>query len=131
MPDLRSRGTLLLAALLVLLAACAHALIARDTALEVARLSSEHGTLAAAREHEAQLRLSLVGRTLDASRGVEDRQRVLRFLHAVSTDAAFKQWAEAELASLQPEVDALHEAREPDASSLGQHAEVPPANATE
>lgn len=131
MPDLRSRGPLLFAALFVLLAVCAHGFIARDTALEVARLSNEHETLAAAREHDAQLRLSLVGRALDASRDVEDRQRVLRFLHAVTTDTAFKQWAEAELASLQPEVDALHEARESDAGSLGPRSAVPPSPATE
>lgn len=131
MPDLRSRGTLLVAALLLLLAVCAHGLLARDTALEVARLSHEHQTLAAAREHDAQLRLALVSRALDASRDVEDRQRVLRFLHAVTTDSAFKQWAEAELASLQPEVDARHEARESDAGSLRPDAAVLPSPATE
>jgi hypothetical protein len=114
MPELRSRGSLLLAAALGLLAVCAHGLIARDTALEVARLAAERELQAAARAHDAALRLQLVGSALDASRSVEDRQRVLRFLHAVTTDATFKQWAEAELASLQPEVDAHHEARDAD-----------------
>ena len=131
MPDLRSHGTFLFAALLLLLAVCAHGLIARDAALEVARLSAERAAEAASRAHDAQLRLQLVGRALDPARSVEDRQRVLRFLYAVTTDQAFKQWAEAELVSLQPEVDAQLEARDADAGSLPPRARVLPSPATE
>jgi hypothetical protein len=131
MPDLRPHGSFLLAALLLLLALCAHGLIARDAALEVARLSAQRDAQAASHEHDAQLRLQLVGRALDPSRSVEDRQRVLRFLYAVTTDQAFKQWAEAELASLQPEVDAQLEAQESDAGSLPPRAHVLPSPAAE
>jgi hypothetical protein len=108
----RFSASLVVAGALLLLAVCAHGLFARDTAVELARLAAERETKAAVSEHDAQLRLQLVGRALDAERSVEERQRVLRFLHAVTVDAAFKRWAEAELTSLQPDVDALHEARE-------------------
>jgi hypothetical protein len=94
------------------LAVSVHGLITRSTSLELARLASERDTQAAARRQDFELRRSLVGRALDPSSSAEDRQRVLRFLHAVTLDAAFKQWAEAELSSLQQDVDAAHEARE-------------------
>jgi hypothetical protein len=94
------------------LAASVHALITRSTSLELARLASEREAVAAARRQDFELRLALVGRALDPSSSAEDRQRVLRFLHAVTLDTAFKQWTEAELSSLQQDVDAAREARE-------------------
>jgi len=94
------------------LAATVHGLFARSTALELTKQVSERDALAAARRQDFELRLALVGRALDPSSSPEDRQQVLRFLQAVSLDTAFKQWAEAELSSLQQVVDAAHEARE-------------------
>jgi len=94
------------------LAASVHGLIARSTSLELAKLASEHEAQAAARRQDFELRLALVGRALDPTSSAEDRQCVLRFLHAVTLDTAFKRWAEAELTSLQQDVDAAREARE-------------------
>jgi hypothetical protein len=109
----------------IVLTVSVHGLFARSTQLELAQLASEREALAAARRQDFELRLSLVGRALDPTRSAEDRQRVLRFLHAVTLDAAFKQWAEAELSSLQQDVDSAHEARESAdrAAQLGSRAE--------
>lgn len=100
-----------------LLAVSVHDAITRSTSLELLRLTTERDALAAARRQDFELRSSLLGRVLDPTSSAVDRQRVLRFLHAVTLDTAFKQWAEAELSALQQEVDAAHESADGEATA--------------
>lgn len=110
--------------------AAIHGAFAQHTELQIASVSKSKELELATREQDFKMRMEFLDRAIDATRTPEDRQQVLRFLRAVSADEALRQWAEAELASVQQDVDTLHEARDQLARALTRESELSMAEAT-
>jgi hypothetical protein len=104
------------------LTAAVHGIFAQTTELTIARVAKDRELELATREQDFKMRMEFLDRAIDVRRTPEDRQLVLRFLRAVSADQALQQWAEAELASVQQDVDTFKEAREQLARALEQES---------
>lgn len=104
--------------------AAVHGIFSQTTELEIARVSKAKELELATRAQDFEMRMDFLDRAIDARRSPEDRQQVLRFLRAVSADAALKEWAEAELSSVQQDVDTFREARDQLAQALERDSEI-------